>query len=52
MGSTAFWAAIRGYVAANRNKIVTTSTLLDALDAATPLDLGATLFGPRFPRIY
>ena len=52
MRSTAFWAALRGYVAANRNKIVKTSTLLDALDAATPLDLGRTLFGPRFPRIY
>ncbi len=52
MGSTAFWAALRGYVAANRNRIVTTSTLLDALDAATPIDLGATLFAPRFPRIY
>jgi hypothetical protein len=52
MGSTAFWAALRGYVAANRNRLVTTSTLLDALDAATPINLGATLFGPRFPRIY
>jgi hypothetical protein len=52
MGSTAFWTALRGYVAANRDRIVTTSTLLDALDAATPLDLGATLFAPRFPRLY
>lgn len=52
MGSSAFWAALRGYVAANRNRIVTTSTLLDALDAATPLDLGGTLFAPRFPRLY
>ena len=52
MGSTAFWAALRGYVAANRGRIVTTSTLLDALDAATPIDLGATLFAPRFPRLY
>jgi hypothetical protein len=52
MGSTAFWAALRGYVADNRGKIVRTRTLLDALDAATPLDLGGTLFAPRFPRIY
>jgi hypothetical protein len=52
MGSTAFWAALRGYVAANRYRIATTSSLLEALDAATPLDLGETLFGPRFPRIY
>ncbi|OGO54848.1 MAG: hypothetical protein A2Z32_10485 [Chloroflexi bacterium RBG_16_69_14] len=52
MGSTAFWAALRGYVTANRYRIATTSSLLEALDAATPLDLGGTLFGPRFPRIY
>ena len=52
MGSTAFWAALRGYIAANRNRISTTQTLLEALDAATPIDLGKTLFAPRFPRIY
>ena len=52
MGSTAFWAALRGYVSANRHAIVPTSKLLDALDAATPLDLGATLFAARFPRLY
>jgi aminopeptidase N len=52
MGSAAFWPALRGYVAANRNRIVRTSTLLNALDSATPIDLGATLFGPRFPRLY
>ena len=52
MGSTAFWAALRGYVTANRYRIATTSSLLEALDAATSLDLGGTLFGPRFPRIY
>ena len=50
MGSTAFWAALRGYIAANRNTISTTQTLLQALDAGTPLDLGKTLFAPRFPR--
>lgn len=52
MGSTAFWAALRGYVSANRDRIATTATLLQALDDATPFDLGATLFAPRFPRIY
>jgi hypothetical protein len=52
MGSAAFWAALRGYVATNRGRIVTTATLLAALDAGTPLDLGGTLFAPRFPRIY
>jgi len=52
MGSTAFWAALRGYVAANAGRISTTRTLLQALDDGTPLDLGATLFAPRFPTIY
>jgi hypothetical protein len=52
MGSTAFWVALRGYVAANRGKITTTRSLLRALDDGTPLDLGATLFAPRFPRLY
>ena len=52
MNSTASWAALRGYVTANRFRIARTSTVLDALDAATPIDLGATLLGPRFPRIY
>ena len=52
MGSTAFWAALRGYVAANRHALVSNATLLDALDDATPKDLGALLFGRRFPRLY
>ncbi len=52
MGSTAFWAALRGYVAANAGRISTTRTLLQALDDGTPLDLGTTLFAPRFPRLY
>ncbi len=52
MGSTVFWTALRGYIEANRNGISTTATLLRALDDATPLDLGSTLFAPRFPRIY
>ena len=52
MGSTAFWAALKGYVTTHRYGISTTRTLLDALDAATPKDLGATLFAPRFPSLY
>jgi aminopeptidase N len=52
MGSTAFWGAMRQYVADNRFKLSTTERLLTALDAATPKDLAALLFGPRFPRIY
>lgn len=52
MGSSAFWAALRGYVAAHRGGIATTRSLLQALDDATPLDLGATLFAARFPRLY
>jgi hypothetical protein len=52
MGSKAFWTALRGYVAANQNELVHTSTLLDALDAATPIDLGERLFAKRFPRLY
>ena len=52
MGSTAFWAALRGYVTGHQGKIVTTGTLLYALDSATPIDLAGTLFEPRFPRLY
>ena len=52
MGSTAFWTALRGYVSAHRGGITTTRSLLQALDDATSLDLGATLFAPRFPRLY
>ena len=52
MGSTRFWAAIRDYLAANRFKIATTKTLLETLDAHTPLDLGTTRFRTRFPSIY
>jgi hypothetical protein len=52
MGSTAFWAALEVWADANRYRIATTKSLLDELDAATPLDLGKTLFAPRFPRLY
>lgn len=49
MGSSAFWTALRGYIAANRYGLVGTVSLLDALDAATQLDLRATMFRSRFP---
>ncbi len=52
MGATAFWAAMRGYVADHRFGLSSTTALLHALDDATPKDLGGTLFAPRFPRIY
>jgi hypothetical protein len=52
MGSKTFWTALRAYVANNRGQLVSTSTLLDALDGATPIDLGARLFAKRFPRLY
>jgi hypothetical protein len=51
IGATAFWNGLRGYVAANRFGIVTTKTLLDTLDNATPQDL-VPRYRPRFPRIY
>jgi hypothetical protein len=52
MGSTAFWNAMRGYVAANRYGLVAgNQTLLNALDDGTSKDL-STLFAPRFPRLY
>jgi hypothetical protein len=52
MGSTRFWAAMRRYVSANAGRISTTQRFLQALDDGTPLDLGTTLFAPRFPTIY
>ena len=51
MGSATFWAALRKYVGDHRFAIVTTKTLLDALDDATPLDLVPS-YRPRFPRLY
>jgi hypothetical protein len=51
MGSTAFWAGVRDYLVANRFKIAGTKTLLDTLDAHTPLDL-VPRYHPRFPRYY
>jgi hypothetical protein len=51
MGSTAFWAGIRDYLAANRFRIAGTRTLLDTLDDHTPLDL-VPRYEARFPGIY
>lgn len=52
MGSTAFWRALKGYVADHRYGLVSNGTLLEALDDATSKDLAARLFAARFPRIY
>jgi hypothetical protein len=51
MGAAAFWAGIRDYLAANRFRITTTKSLLDTLDAHTPLDL-VPRYEPRFPGLY
>ena len=51
MGSTAFWRAMRTYVAAHRFGFSGTKTLLDALDAGTSLDLRPS-YRSRFPRYY
>jgi hypothetical protein len=51
MGSTAFWKAMRTYVAANRFKFGSTKELLDTIDAATSLNL-VPRYAPRFPSIY
>lgn len=48
MGSTTFWSALRRYVADHRYGLSSNRTLLQALDDATPVDLGGRLFGPRF----
>jgi hypothetical protein len=52
MGSDRFWSALRHYLASHRYGLSSTKTLLRALDVRTSLDLGATLFAPRFPSIY
>jgi hypothetical protein len=51
MGNAAFWAAVRGYVAAHRLGIATTQDLLTTLDAGTPLDL-QPYFHRRFPSLF
>ncbi|HEY8867858.1 MAG TPA: hypothetical protein VIM30_00545 [Candidatus Limnocylindrales bacterium] len=51
MGSTAFWAAIRGYIAAHHDGLGGTRLLLEALEAGTPLNL-RPLYAPRFPSLF
>jgi hypothetical protein len=51
MGDTAFWEALRAYVAANRFGLAGTRTLLETLDQQTSLDLRPR-FAPRFPTLY
>ena len=51
IGSTAFWRAMRAYVADHRNRIASTLTLLNALEGASSHDL-TDIFAPRFPRLY
>ncbi len=51
MGDTAFWRAMRAYVAANRLGIAGRRSLPDTLDAGTPLDLRPYI-APRFPAWY
>ena len=51
MGSTAFWRAIRGYLAAHRLGLAHTRQLLDAINAASPIDF-ASRWHSRFPSLY
>jgi hypothetical protein len=51
IGSTAFWAGLRAYIAENRFKLAATKTLLDTLDEHTSVNL-VPRFEPRFPRLY
>jgi hypothetical protein len=51
MGTAKFFGALRRYLADNRWGLVHTRTLLDALDAATPLNL-ASWWRSRFPSLY
>jgi hypothetical protein len=51
MGSTAFWAGMRDYLATYRFKIAGTKTLLNTLDAHTPLNL-IPRYRTRFPSMY
>ena len=51
MGSTAFWAGMRDYLATYRFKIGGTKALLNTLDAHTPLNL-VPRYESRFPSLY
>jgi hypothetical protein len=52
MGSSAFWAGLRDYLATYRFKIATTQALLKKLDDHTALDLATWRFRSRFPGYY
>ena len=51
MGTNAFWKAMGGYLDANRYGMGGTRLLLDALQAASPVNL-LPLIRPRFPTLY
>jgi hypothetical protein len=51
MGSTAFWAGMRDYLATYRFMIAGTKALLNTLDAHTPLNL-IPRYRTRFPSMY
>jgi hypothetical protein len=51
MGSTAYWKALRDYVAAERYKLVSTKTLLSTIDSHTSLSF-TSRYHARFPRLY
>jgi len=51
MGTERFWAALRDYLEANRFELAGTRQLLEALRAASPVDLTPTLRA-RFPDLY
>jgi hypothetical protein len=51
IGTDTFWDGIRAYLEANRWGVARTTTLLDALDAQTSLDL-VRRYEPRFPGLY
>jgi len=51
MGSTTYWAAVRGYIEDHRWGLSHTTALLRALDDATPIDLAAR-WRLRFPKVY
>jgi hypothetical protein len=51
MGSTAYWKALRDYVAAGRYKLVSTKTLLSTIDNHTSLSF-TSRYHSRFPRLY
>jgi hypothetical protein len=51
LGTKTYFATLRRYLADNRWTLVHTRTLLDALDAASPIDF-ATRWKPRFPALY